>query len=195
MVEKIMGGSFIDEATLEEHQLIDNLSYTYDEMEKLLEMDNDLNEKILIRLFNTLKPGQEFSYRRGNPVLLEYGFNPVYSKDIENEMDKIFRWLYSSDVSPEVSNNPLLRAALLFNRIIQVYPFEEDSEIFAGLLMYYYLMQIGFPPFVLRFSYREYIEAVTEYIKRNSIDKFYNCLERSLYNKLDVMLQIKSFEE
>lgn len=195
MVEKVVNGQFVVEATIEDHTLIERHEDTMKETLLLLEMDNDLNEKILERLCDRFMPDGEMEYRRGNPVVMTFGFNPVYSKDIKDQMTELFKWLYSEDVSTEVNKNELLRGAYLHNRFIEIYPFEEYSEEMASIVLYYYLMQKGYPPFVMRFSQQEYFHAVTAYLKKNDIAPFYSCLERSLYNKLEVLLQLTEINQ
>lgn len=190
MVAKIVSGQFVVEATIEDHTLIERHEDTLKETISLLEMESDLTEQVLERLCDKFMPDGEFVYRRGNPVVFTFGFTPVYSKDIKTEIKELFKWLYSEDVSTEIQKNELLRAAYLHNRFIEIYPFEEYSEEMASIVMYYYLMQKGYPPFVMRFSQQEYYSAVAAYLKKNDIAPFYSCLERSIYNKIDVLLQI-----
>jgi Fic family protein len=191
-VSQIVGGKFVIDATVSEHLSIERHEDTLKETISLLEMDNDLTESIFRRLFSKFFPETEFEYRRGNPVIMTFVFNPVYSKDIKEEIQELFRWLYSDDVSSETNQNEILKAAYLHNRFIEIYPFEEVTEEMASIVMYYYLMQRGYPPFALRFSQQEYYKSVTAYLKKNDISSFYNCMERSIYNKIDVLLQMTS---
>jgi len=191
-VSRIVRGQFVIEATVDEHSLIERHEDTLKEAINLLEMDNDLTENVLKRLCGKFMPEGESGYRRGNPVILTFGFNPVYSKDIQEEIRELFKWLYSDDVSPEINRNEILKAAYLHNRFIEIYPFEEFTEEMASIVMYYYLMQRGYPPFTIRFSQQEYYKSVSAYLKKNDIAPFYNCLERSIYNKIEVLLQMTS---
>jgi len=191
-VSRIVNGQFVIEATVDEHSLIERHEDTLKESINLLEMDNDLTENVLKRLCSKFMPEGEFEYRRGNPVVFTFGFNPVYSKDIREEVRELFKWLYSDDVSPEINRNEILKAAYLHNRFIEIYPFEEFTEEMASIVMYYYLMQRGYPPFMIRFSQQEYYNSVSAYLKKNDIAPFYNCLERSIYNKIEVLLQMTS---
>lgn len=191
-VSQIVSGKFVIDATVNEHLLIERHEDTLKETISLLEMDNDLTESVFRRLFSKFVSEPEFEYRRGNPVIMTFGFNPVYSKDIKDEIQELFRWLYSDDVSSEINQNEILKAAYLHNRFIEIYPFEELTEEMASIVMYYYLMQRGYPPFVLRFSQQEYYKSVAAYLKKNDISSFYNCMERSIYNKIEVLLQMTS---
>lgn len=191
-VSKVVNGQFVIEATIEEHALIQRHEDTLKEAARLLEMDNDLTEKVFLRLCSKFLPDGEREYRRGNPVIMTFGFNPVFSRDIKEEIGELFKWLYSDDVSPEINKNEILKAAYLHNRFIEIYPFEEYTEEMACIILYYYLMQKGYPPFTIRFSQQEYYNAVSAYLKKNDIAPFYNCLERSIYNKIEVLLQITS---
>ncbi len=191
-VSRIVRGQFVIEATVDEHSLIERHEDTLKETINLLEMDNDLTENVLRRLCGKFMPEGAFQYRRGNPLIMTFGFNPVHSKDIQEEVRELFKWLYSDDVSPEINRNEILKATYLHNRFIEIYPFEEFTEEMASIVMYYYLMQRGYPPFTIRFSQQEYYYSVSAYLKKNDITSFYNCLERSIYNKIDVLLQMTS---
>ena len=195
MVGRIIGGQFVVEATVEDHRLVERLEDTMKEAVSLLEMDYDLDERVLERLSQKFYSDDRTGWRRGNPLNLEYNFTPVYSKDIPEEIRELFRWLYSDEVSPEIAGNSLLRASLLHTRFLEISPYDDYCEEMACIIMHYYLMQKGYPPFVLRFSREEYRQAVTAYLKKNDINLFYSCLERSLYNKLEVMMQITAESE
>lgn len=189
-VEKIVAGHFVVEATAWDHALIERHEDTLKEAIRLLEMDNDLTQSVLKRLCSKFFQEETWPFRRGNPVIMTFGFNPVYSKDIQAELEELFKWLYRDDASPEMNRNEILKAATLHNRFIEIYPFEEHSEELAIIVMYYFLMQKGYPPFPIRFSRQEYYNAVSAYLKKNDITPFYNCIERSIFNKLDVLLQM-----
>jgi Fic family protein len=191
-VSKIVRGQFVIEATVEEHSLIERHEDTLKHAVDLLEMDNDLTENIFKRLCSEFIPEDRIGYRRGNPVILTFGFTPVYSKDIQDEIKELFKWLYNENDRAGKKQNEILKAAYLHNRFIEIYPFEEYTEEMASIVMYYYLMQKGYPPFTLRFSQQEYYHSVGEYLKKNDITPFYNCLERSIFNKYDVLLQMTS---
>jgi Fic family protein len=191
-VSKVVHGQFVVEATIEEHSLIQRHENTLKEALRLLEMDNDLTEKVFIRLCSKFIPEGQLEYRRGNPVILTFGFNPVFSRDIKEELLELFKWLYSEDASPEINRNEILKAAYLHGRFIEIYPFEEYTEELACIVLYYYLMQKGYPPFTIRFSRQEYHNAVSAYLKKNDIAPLYNCLERSIFNKIEVLLQLTS---
>lgn len=195
MVGNIIDGQFVVEATIEDHRLVERLEDTLKEGISLLEMDYDLDERVLERLGQKFFADGRTNWRRGNPLNLEYNFTPVYSKDIPEQLQELFRWLYSGDVSPEIAANPLLRAAYLHNRFLEISPCDDYCEEMACIIMHYYLMQKGYPPFVLRFSREEYRQAVVAYLKKNDISLFYSCLERSLYNKLEVLIQITAESE
>ena len=97
----------------------------------------------------------------------------------------------------ELENEPsnfILRAAYLHNRFASIYPFDENSEEMARLVMYYYLITKGYPPFSLNFSEQEYNDAIIEYLEKENIERFYSGIIRSVYNKLDVLLQLTSVE-
>ena len=101
-------------------------------------------------------------------------------------MDILLQWLSTADCD----HNPILKAAYLHNKLIEIYPFETNSESIARMALYYELIRNGYPPVPLNISEQEYYMALEAYLKKENIQPIYEALERSVYNKLDVMLQL-----
>ena len=116
--------------------------------------------------------------------MLEY--NPPHPSEIEEQMDILFQWLGEADFQ----SNPILRAAYLHNKLIEIYPFETHSEAVARMAMYYELIRNGYPPIMLNLSESEYYSAIKSYLKKEEIQPLYEPLERGIYNKLEIMMQL-----
>jgi hypothetical protein len=55
--------------------------------------------------------------------------------------------------------------------------------------MYYFLMEKGYCPFEINMSEQEYNTVVMEYLKRENMEPFHTVIERSLFNKMEVLMQ------
>ncbi len=155
-------------------------------MDNLLIMDSEVSLKIIEKFYEIMCEGEGAMLRRSNPTLFTLDYNPPHWKDIERLLEEFIKWTYEQ--APD--GNEIMKAAYMHNKLIEIYPFEFYSESVATLLMYYSLMKDGYPVFELRLSEPEYNTAVMNYLKSHDIEPFYKALERSIYNKLEVLLQL-----
>ena len=185
-VEKILKGEFLVDITLNDHAAVgtykDALRLAYD----MADMEIELDEKYLLRFYEVLAEPETPGYRRTNPVLVMMDYNPPHPSEIEEQMEILFQWLHINDFL----SNPILKAAYLHNKLIEIYPFETHSEAVARAAMYYELIRGGYPPILLSLSEQEYYSAICSYLKREEIQPLYEALEQGVYNKLEVMLQL-----
>lgn len=187
-VQKIIKGEFLEDVAVGDHSSVSTylelIRMAYD----MAGMSIDLNEKYLFNLYMTLAKSDKPEYRRTNPVLLAFAYNPPHPSEIEEQMEILFHWLYSG----EFDTNPILKAAYLHNKLIEIYPFETQSEGVARAAMYYELIRSGYPPVQFNLSEQEYHTAVIRYLKNDEIQPIYEPLERSVFNKLEIMIQLTS---
>lgn len=185
-VQRIVKGEFLVDVTINDHAVVGNyhdvIRLAYD----MADMDIELDEKYLFRFYQTLTHSEEMVYRRTNPVLFALDYNPPHPSEIEEQMDILFQWMNINDFQ----NNPILRAAYLHNKLIEIYPFETHSEAVARTAMYYELVRNGYPPVLFNLSEQEYYEAIRRYLRREEIQPLYESLERGIYNKLEVIMQL-----
>ncbi|MBN7772938.1 Fic family protein [Clostridium aminobutyricum] len=185
-VVRILEGEFIVEATVSDHFIIKKYIQCLLFMDDLLAMDSEISYKILEQFYEILSEGEGTVLRMSNPTLYTLDYNPPHWKDIEHLLKEFIKWSYEE----AAERNPLLRAAYLHNKLFEIYPFELYSEAVARLVMYYSLLRDGYPIFELRLSEREYNTAVMKYLNAGDIQPFYGALERSIYNRLDILLQM-----
>jgi len=187
-VQKILKGEFIIDVTLNDHAGIGN----YQEVVKLAydmaDMGIELNEKYLFRFYQILAKPEKLEYRRNNPILLMLDYNPPHPSEIDEQMGILFMWLNTYDFQ----GNPILRAAYIHNKIIEIYPFETYTKAVARRAKYYELIRTGRPPVVFNLFEQEYDEALKRFLRKEEIQPIYEPLERGIYNKLDVMMQLTS---
>lgn len=185
-VQKILKGGFIVEVSVGDHSTVgyyrDAIRIAY----AMAEMGDELTEKALFRFYQALANPEKPEYRRTNPVLVMLDYIPPHPSEIEEQMDILFQWMNTNDFQ----GNPILRAAYLHNKLVEIYPFETHSEAVARMAMYYELIRNGYPPVLLNLSESEYYSAIRSYLKKEEIQPLYEPLERGVYNKLEIMMQL-----
>lgn len=199
-VQKIMKGELLVDVSLKTHLLIHRYVDMIRHIESMLEMGTELSEKELIELYRMLfnpepetePDGTVTFYRRSNPVLVEWEYNPPYFDDVREQMGLIFHWAAQERVGINPDMNPMLRAAVLHNKIAEIYPFGEESAVMARAAMLYELMSAGLPPVRLDMSEQEYNCAVVLYLRKEDSTPLYEVLEKSVYNQLELMAQLTS---
>ncbi|HYE69558.1 MAG TPA: Fic family protein, partial [Anaerovoracaceae bacterium] len=149
-------------------------------------MEIELTEKYLFRFYQLLANSESLEYRRTNPILVMLDYIPPHPSEIEEQMEIMFQWMNTYDFQ----SNPILRAAYLHNKLVEIYPYETHSEAVARMAMYYELIRNGFPPVLLNLSESEYYGAIRSYLKKEEIQPMYEPLERGVYNKLEIMMQL-----
>lgn len=185
-VQRVLKGEFIIDIPLSEHGNVDNyhdaIKLAYD----MADMGIELNEKYLFRLYQQLAKPERLEYRRTNPVLFTWGYNPPHPSEIDGRMADLFRWMHQEDCQ----GNPLLRAVSLHHKLMEIYPFETATETMARMAMYYELIYNGYPPVLLDLSEQEYHDALREYLKNENIQPVYDAIEKGVYSKLEVIMQL-----
>ncbi len=189
-VQKIVKGEFLVDVTVNDHAAIENYENAIKLAHDMVDMEIELNEKYLFRFYQMLANPMKQEYRRTNPVLFMLDYNPPHPGEIEEQIEILFQWMYVNDFE----HNPILRAAYLHNKLIETYPFETHSEAIARMAMYYELIRNGYPPVLLNLSESEYSAAIRSYLKKEEIQPLYEPLERGVYNKLEIMMQLTAVQ-
>lgn len=185
-IQKIIKGEIVVDVTLNDHVGIgiqqSAVKFAYD----MAAMGIEMNERYLLRFYQNLAKPTKVEYRRNNPILVMMDYNPPHPRDIEEQIEILFQWLNTNDFQ----SNPILRAAYLHNKLIEIYPFESHTEAVARMVMYYELIKNGFPPVLLNLTEQEYYAAIKSYLRKEEIQPIYEPLERGVYHKLEMMMQL-----
>lgn len=185
-VQKIVKGEFVVEVSVSDHSAVGNyhdaIKLAYD----MADMKIELTEQYLFRFYQILASPERLEYRRTNPILIMLDYIPPHPSEIDEQMDILFQWMDTNDFQ----SNPILRAAYLHNKLVEIYPYESHSEAVARMAMYYELVRNGFPPVLLNLNEQEYYSAIRSYLKKEEIQPLYEPLERGVYNKLEIMMQL-----
>jgi Fic family protein len=185
-IQKILKGELLIDVALSLHALVENHCNVYNAACDMLEMSHSLNTKGLISFARKLTGDKNLGYRKTNPVLVALDYNPPHPAEIEEQMELLMVWFHSDDLD----FNPLKKAAILHHRIIEIYPFESVSEAVARAAMYYFLMENGYHPFEITLSEREYNLAITQYLKKENVEPFYNAIAQNIFHKMEVLIQL-----
>lgn len=185
-VQKIVKGDFIVDVTINDHSMIGNFQDAIKLAYDMANMEIELTEKYLFRFYQLLANPERLEYRRNNPILVMLDYIPPHPSEIEEQMEILFQWMNTYDFQ----GNPILRAAYLHNKLVEIYPYEAYSEAVARMAMYYELIRNGYPPVLLNLSESEYYAAIRNYLKKEEIQPLYEPLERGVYNKLEIMMQL-----
>ena len=185
-VQKIVKGEFIVDVTINDHSAVGNYQDAIRLAYDMADMEIELTEKYLFRFYQILANPGTLEYRRTNPILVMLDYIPPHPHEIEEQMDILFQWMNTFDFQ----SNPILRAAYLHNKLVEIYPYETHSEAVARMAMYYELIRNGYPPVLLNLSEPEYYAAIRSYLKKEEIQPLYEPLERGVYNKLEIMMQL-----
>lgn len=192
-VRRILDAEFVAEATVSDHLAIKNYIDTVLFMENLIGIDSDISLKIIEDIHDVSCGAEGPIWRRSNPTLYTLDYNPPHWQEIREKMVSFIKWAYNAN--EQLDGNKILKATYIHNKLIEIYPFEYNSESTARLVMYYSLMRDGYPIFELRLSESEYNLLVIDYLKHKNIEPFYKAVQRGIFNKMDVMLQIIEEDE
>lgn len=185
-VERIVHGDFLIDVNVDDHSVISRYNEVIDLIYAMADMDCDLDEKYMLKLYRTLTGDPFAEYRKSNPVLRMISYNPPHFKEIEEQMKLLFHWLRSEDYE----SNPMEKAGCLHNKIIEIYPFETFSEAMARIAAQYHLIRSGLPPIFWNISEQEYYDGIRIYLKKEDIKPISQVLERGVFNKLEIMMQL-----
>lgn len=184
-IEQILAGELVREIHLGEYARIDSYWKLFPFLNGLLDMETELSEPIFRRLYDHLASDNQ-GYRRSNPILRQWNYNPPHFKDVEEQMGLLFHW-YANASYP---GNPLMKAVVLHDKILEIYPFGDDSCTMARLALLYHLLYNGLYPFVLNMGEQEYHDSMREYLKKEDCTMLYHAVERGVFNRLEILLQM-----
>lgn len=193
-VEKILRGELVTDVPLSDHLRL----HTYtDAMKRLVDMKEMRYDLLCHSGMKALYQAvfeEEPQYRRNDPLLPQWDYLPPHFLRLEEEMTALYawadRWGEGERLSDGTRSNPLLQACMFHMTLLEVYPFGERTEDLARYALLYMMMCAGFPVTVIPMSEQEYNVCIMNFLRNGDIRPFYRAMERAVYNKLEVMLQI-----
>jgi hypothetical protein len=180
-IDKILEGELAKDVPVKDYVFIENFCDLVRVGFNCLEMGNYLDRNLLISGYRILSDDEKGFFRKNNPVIYAFNHVPVYSADIEERLDDALRRVYSL----EAGNNVILKAMYIHNKIIDIWPFQEYSAELAIYAMNYYLMEQGITPINMPITKEEYLLLVSDCLKGQRQEEFYNFLCHAVYDKME----------
>jgi Fic family protein len=194
-VNEIIKGEVIQSIPLLEHLEVSYYRDVLKAFNDMLEMDMELDETQLMRLYKIISGKEDVQYRADDTMLYHLDYTPPHHNEIKAKLKSIFREIFHTDFN----NDAIQKAVTIHNLIIKVYPFEEKNEALARTAMEYELMRNGL--FVIPFdlSEQDYNSMLSEYLNstkhasnNNYISEKYHPLYENLISseisKTDILL-------
>ncbi|MBQ6949346.1 MAG: hypothetical protein IJN41_06630 [Firmicutes bacterium] len=198
-VRKILQGELVTDVALADHLKLHRYVEAMKRLEGMKEMQYDLlSSSGMKKLYEALYD-EEPHYRRRDPVLPQWDHLPPHFTELEEQMSLLYsevdEWKEGAELSDGSRSNPLLQACYLHMRLLEVYPFGEETEDLARFALLYEMNCAGYPVTVISMSEQEYNICVMNFLRTGDIRPFYRVMERAVYNKLEVILQITAEDE
>jgi len=182
-VASMIRGELVTDAPIRGYTFVENYAAGLRLVRDCLALGNCLDERFLLK-FHSCLTGKEAGYRQTDVTVKDFSHVPAPHAEIRKRVNRLLREVYQTDEAY------LVNAAHLHCGLMEIYPFEEYSEVMAGAAMNYYLEEKGFFPIALGYNRNEYLETVNKCFLEKNEGVFVWGLERAVYNKLEVLLQI-----
>ena len=189
-IDTILDGGYILEGTIDEHLLIERLQELRTYIYRLTDMKAELSMDILRDMHAILTGGGEEDFRKGHPVLLEYRYNPMMPSEIPGAVAGLIRFA-GQEVSAQ---NVFARAAMIHNRLLEIYPYKEGNALLARAAMYYFLVQRGYPMAAVDLSEQAYNDSIITYLKDGSCQTMEQALMTAALQRLTMMVRLTDYE-
>ena len=198
-VQKILRGELVTDVALTDHMKLHQYVDAMKRLEGMREMQYDLLSSSGIRKLYQAVYDEEPQYRRRDPVIHQWDYLPPHFTELDEQMNLLYSqvdaWKDGAELSDGSRSNPLLQACYLHMRLLEVYPFGEETEDLARFALLYEMTCSGFPVTVISMSEQEYNICIMDFFRTGDIRPFYKVMERAVYNKLEVILQITAEDE
>lgn len=190
-MDEILQGGCVMEATVSDHLMLERLEELRQFIYRLTDMGAGLSQQIIRDMHTILAGGTIRSeYRRSTPVLREYRCTAMPAEEIAGAMAE----LVSFAGQKTECENPLEKAALLHNRLLEIYPFHEENEMLARAVMYYTVAEAGLPLAALELDQSQYSQQFLTYLKQRDSRGMAAALGKAITERLDLMMQLTGYE-
>ncbi|MGN0714303.1 MAG: Fic family protein [Anaerovoracaceae bacterium] len=185
-IDTVLQGGCILSAPIEEHLMITRLEELRQYIYRLSDMEADLSLQMIRDMHTILSGSTAKDFRKGNPVLLEYGASPLLPGEIPGEMAGLVNFARKR----EEGENLFLKAARLHNRCMEIYPYSEKTPELARAILYYTLVRNGLPMAALELSEEEYNQEIAAYLAGGGSQPLADHLMHAVRNRLELMVQL-----
>ncbi len=189
-VKEILSGKVVEAACISDHTCIGIFADVLCAMDDYLALDTDVDLRLIESIQDLLCDGAGKLWRTGDFEVCTYEyFTPPWQESKARIKDMVVEY-FGTEMELKFKENRIYRAIWLHNRILKIYPFDRNNEMTARAVLYYVLKKMGFPIFEIRANEREYNNAVYDFLKNGNERKLYDIFQRSLYNKMCILLQL-----
>lgn len=190
-VATVLQGEFRDDIPLADYAFAGNCREMYADMRGSLYMDTDLEARMLSRWAGIITspdgPRQDGTlFRLNNPIVYEWEFIPPHFREIASLTDGLLKSLQPV----EKQADPLDAAARLHLELNRLYLFGEDTVLLSLAALFYLFMKLGLPFPELSATDVEYNKMTAHYLDTRDSSAFTAMLERSIFNRLDSILDL-----
>lgn len=185
---KILKGDYILERTIEDHMEVRCHEEVVRYIEKMISQKDALLVKAIQKVHLLISIEESTEYRRNNPVLQNIKYVPIHFKEIPNRLEQLIHWYYSE--AKEL--NAVRRGVLLHHKLIEIYPYEKETEKTARALLNYELLKEDIPPIEFKLTQNTYRQMIQEYISQSNDSAFYEFILGAVNVRLDLFLGLTS---
>ena len=190
-VAAVLEGEFRDNIALADYAFAGGCRDVYADMRGYLSMDSDLDMRMLSRWAGMLTspegPRQEGTlYRLNNPIVYEWELIPPHFKEAGSMADGLLRSLQPVGRQKD----PIDAAARLHLELNRMNLFGEDTILLSLAALFYLLLKMGIPFPELSATDTEYNKMTAQYLDTRDSTAFTDMLKRSIFNRLDSILDL-----
>lgn len=182
----IVRGEYVVSLSINDHILIRNYCDIFNLLNEMSELGEMLDEKSMVKIYHAFIKNREDVFRSSNPVLHSIDYIPPHFKEIQEQMKLLFDFMKDG----ERDMNPIIRAAYMHNKLIEIYPFESGNLEIARFALQYELIRNGLPIVMLDMKEQEYFDLIRRYIKTEDASPLYEKLAELVLKKQEFLLSI-----
>ncbi len=184
-VERILEGELPKEVPVKEYVFIENFSNLVRVGLSSMEMGNSLDKHMLVTGYRILSENENGYFRKSNPVVYAFNHVPPHAVDAEAKLEDSLRRVYSRDAG----DNAILKAMYIHNKIIDIWPFDDNNGELAIFALNYFLMENGLAPISLSLKRQEYLSMVADCLKGVHQEDMYDYLCVAVREKMEATLE------
>lgn len=153
---------------------------------KVVELDLYVLEKIAGLVLGNPNP----AYRKKTELVDEYSYVPPLSSEIPLEMANLGNLLREATAKEARTDECFSMCAQIHNRILEIYPLEENNGIFARAVSAYYLATKGYPVTIPQIKEEEYNKMFADYLNTGDSTPIKEAYLKEVSDILDTMVQL-----
>ena len=186
-IDAILNEEVLLQVAVEDYLMIERLGELRSYIYRLTDMGAALSTQIIRDIHAILTGRSREEFRRGGIMMEQYGrYNPLIGTDIPEAMAEVVRFAQRSDEG----ENPFEKAAALHNRLIEIYPFQDENETLARAVMSYILAEAGYPMAIISLTAEGYRDMIVSYLDGGGSDILARQLETAVLHRFEVMMEL-----